>query len=255
MYKFNYSSHLFFKITFIILSIKNILLESCNYDTPLFKEDECIKGPCSPDEYEGNICTLNNEIIKIQWLNDIKPVSNNDYIYIDIITLSKGELFIEASSYPEENKRDFYGIKKNGRPLFKESDTLKETSFKSVITSNGRLESFIFNIKLNGAEDDKEYIISVPKDHLKNIELYDFYNNTIYDQCARTTLKELSIFCFRGSAIKLNNINNDYILGISGINYTESSENYFTLFKLSFSSPDFKNNDPIVKIEKTLCSN
>ena len=255
MNKFNYSSHLFFKITFIILGIKNILLESCDYDTPLFKEDDCIKGPCSPDEYEENVCTLNNEIIKIQWLNDIEPVSNNDYLYLDIITLSKGALLIETSSYPEENKRIFYGIKKNGRPLFTESDTLKETSFKSVITSQGRQESFIFNIKLNGTEDDKEYVISVPKDHLKNIELYDYYNNEIYEQCARTTLKELSIFCFRGSAIKLNNINNDYILGISGINYSDNSKTYFTLFKLSFSSPDFINNDPIVKIEKTLCSN
>ena len=233
--------------------MKNIILESCDYDTPLLRENNCIKGPCNPTDYNEKICTVNNEKVKAQWFNDIIPISEDYYIYLDIITMSNGELLIETSSYPLENRRIFYGIKKNGRPFFKESDTLKETSFHSMATLSGRQESFIYNIKLNGTEDDKEYIISIPKDDIGYFELYDFYNDKVYEQSVRTTLKDLAVFSYRGSIIKLNAINN-YILGISGIIYTETTNIYFNLIKLSFNSTDFVNNNPIVQIERTCSS-
>ena len=242
-----------FQIIFIILNIKNIILESCDYDTPLLKDNNCIKGPCTPTDYDENICTVNNEKVKTQWFNDIIPITEDYYVYLDIITMSNGELLIETSSYPLENRRIFYGIKKNGRPFFKESDTLKETSFHSMTTLTGRQESFIYNIKLNGPEDDKEYIISIPKDDIKYFELYDFYNDIVYEQSVRTTLKDLAVFSYRGSIIKLNAINN-YILGISGIIYTETANVYFNLIKLSFNSTDFINNDPIIQIVRTSSS-
>ena len=247
-----------FIITIIIINIKEISLSFCEYDSPWLNTDSnsCFEGPCPPSDLNIKICILNNTVIQTQWFNNILPVSYSDYIYVDIIIMSNGDLLIETSSYPEQNKRIFYGLKKNGRPYFKDKETLKETPNYSIDTLYSRFESFISNIKLNGTNDDKEYIISIPKDADKNFELYNFENNTVYEKNIRDILKDLNVISYRGSVLKLNLTNNYYILGISGITYTISNENIynFYLVKMSFNSIDFINNDPVVQIVRTNCS-
>ena len=250
-------SFFLFIITIIIINIKRISLTSCEYDKPWIKtySFDCNEGPCPPIDIESKICILNNTYIQTQWFNNILPVSYHDYIYVDIIIMSNGDLLIETSSYPEENKRIFYGLKKNGRPYFIDKDTLKETPNYSIDTSKRRFESFISNIKLNGTNENKEYIISIPKED-DNFELYNFDNNTVYEKKIRDMIKYIDNISFRGSVLKLNVTNNYYILGMSGVTYTIPDVKIynFYLIKMSFNSIDFINYDPIVEIVRTNCS-
>ena len=239
-------------IIIIIVKNKKILLTQCPYDTPLLKSNNCFEGYCKSTLFTSKTCTINNTLIKTQWFDNILPVSNYNFTYVDIITMSNGDLLIETSSYPSQNKRIFYGIKKNGRPYFKNITTFKESTNYTIITSKDRFESFISKIKLNGSVDDKEYIISIPKDAGKNFELYDFDNNIIYEKQAQSFFKSLAVFSFDGSVIRLSTINSYYILALSG---KLSGINYFCLIKLLFTSVDFINNDPVIEIVKTKSSN
>ena len=171
----------FFKILILLIKIKEFVLDPCDYDTPLYKSSSCIEGYCTPEQIENKVCIINNEIIETQWFNNILPVSTENFSYIDITTMLNGDLLIEASSYPKTEKREFYGLKKNGRPYFKNKENKKEIANYSMNTTLGRFESYIFGIKLNGSEDEREYLVSMTKDHSNNMELYDFENGKIYE--------------------------------------------------------------------------
>ena len=171
----------FFKIVILLIKIKEFFFESCDYDTPLYKGSSCIEGYCTPEQIENKVCIINNEIIETQWFNNILPVSTENYSYIDITTMLNGDLLIETSSYPRTQQREFYGLKKNGRPYFKNKENNKEIANYSMNTTSGRFESYIFGVKLNGTEDESEYLVSMTKDHANNMELYDFEKGITYE--------------------------------------------------------------------------
>ena len=66
---------------------------------------------------------------------------------------------------------NFYGIKKNGRPYFIQSN--QETYFYYTTTSTLKDEGMIYGINLDKNNDEKEYIISFGKNNAK-FELYNF---------------------------------------------------------------------------------
>ena len=109
----------------------------------------------------------------------------------------------------------------------------------------------MFSIKLNDKNDDNEYLISIPKDASRNIELYDFNNDTIYEKKV-TNFFHLDVRCIRASVIKISNYN--YILGIIGVKYESEAIGYFYLIKLIFNSKNIVENDPIEKTERTISS-
>ena len=245
--------NLILKLIIIISIVKQILTTSCEYDTPILQNNVCTVGGCTSSQFNESICKINNSVIQTQWLNNIIPVSSANYIYLDIITTLNGDLLIESSSFPEENKRLFYGLKKNGREFFNDTKTLTKTPYCSINTSLSRYEAFIFSIKLNGEEDNKEYLISVPKDDDKNLELYDFYQNIVYEEATQTFF-DSQVFTFDSNAIKINSKDNYYILGICGRNWDPSENNYFYLIKFLFTSKDLNSNNPIISKTRTYSS-
>ena len=256
--KFNKEKYLFFfflKCTIILIKIRNILLETCEYDTPLIKNNQCIAGICTTEQFENNVCTINNTLIKTQWFNNISPVSLIGYTYVDITTTLNGNLLTAFSSHPKENNTIFYGLKKDGRSYFKKNNI--ETPNYFITKSANKFESFSFTIKLNGTNDNKEYFVSIPKDCGNNIELYDFENNIVYEKRAKEFFNKLQIFCIYSSIIKLSTDEDYYILGISGTLFSSSgvASYYFYLYKLLFTSPDIKNNSPIIKSVSTSSTN
>ena len=104
--------NLILKLIIIISIVKQILTTSCEYDAPILQNNVCTVGGCTSSQFNESICKINNSVIQTQWLNNIIPVSSANYIYLDIITTLNGDLLIESSSFPEENKRLFYGLKK-----------------------------------------------------------------------------------------------------------------------------------------------
>ena len=170
----------FFKIIIIFFKIKQILLASCDYDTPILRSNSCNRG-CTPAQIEEKNCNINNTLIQTQFLNNIVLVSPGSFKYIDITTTLKGDLLIESSSQNEKYIRYFYGLKKDGKGYYKDKIINKDINNYSITSSTERYQSFIFTIKLNDTENDNEYLVSITKDASRNIELYDFNDDTIYE--------------------------------------------------------------------------
>ena len=103
-WKLNKEKYLFFfKCIIFLLEIWNILLENWEYGTPLFKNNQWIRGNCTTEQFENNTCTINNTLKKTQWFNNISPVSNLNYTYVDITTTLNGNLLIAFSSSSKQN--------------------------------------------------------------------------------------------------------------------------------------------------------
>ena len=199
----------------------NYILNECDLDSPILKNDTCV-SICTEEEFKSKICEINNTQIKTQWLNNIITVGEKNYKYINIATFSNGDMIAVSAYYHKKgsNKRQFYGLKKNGRYYFKNNDN-NETSFYSfeVNDANGkeiiRYEAEVFVTKVNtkGEENGKEYMVSIGRTD-SGAELYDFENNIVYKNKTTKIFDGYNNTAFRTFAL----------------NYISSKNNYITLF-------------------------
>ena len=244
---------LFFNVFIFLLKFKKIVLEYCPYDRPLLRGTQCY-DLCSSYQFQ-NGCAPNNSLVITQWLNNIMPASDANYGNPDITLMPNGDLII-GSNNPSIFDRHFYGIKKNGRPYFKDKTNNIETSYYSITCQKTKQESFKFGIKINGKENENEYLISIAKDNSYYLELYDFENDNIYQLSPQTFFKNHQVYNAR--AFVINNIsdsNNYYfILGINGFFYSVSQSPFFLLIKMSFQSKDIINYNPVLNITRKECS-
>ena len=148
-----------------------IVLKDCDKAKPILKDNDCQLIYCEQAKFNTNECSINNPIIKAQWLNNIIRISDNNFRYINVVSNKNGDFFIETSPITEGSKRIFYGLKKNGRPYFKNEETpfyiLDELGYNLK-----RHYSELINIVLN---NNKEYLMSISTDGYA--EIYDFDNN------------------------------------------------------------------------------
>ena len=188
-----YSIFVFFIFVFLFFQIKSELLE-CLKGEPILVNGECKSQYCSKEQFNSGFCSINNTIMKTQWLNNIIEIGGLNYRYINFASYSNGDMIIETTSYPEEPKRCFYGFKKNGRPFFTNKTTQEETPYYEINTNKenyniGKYESSAIIIKSSedGEDNGKEYFLSIS--HLNfYVELFDFNNDRIY-------FKSLENFC------------------------------------------------------------
>ena len=159
-----------FNLFIIFWNLYFILLKICDKTIPILKNNECQLIYCEQSEFDTNECSINNQFIKTQWLNNIIRISDDYFRYINVVSNKKGDIFIETSP-SESSKRIFYGLKNNGRPYFENEETpfyiLNELSCDLK-----RHYSELFNVVLN---NNKEYLMSISTDGFA--EIYDFDNN------------------------------------------------------------------------------
>ena len=159
---------------YILLIIFKSSLNDCDREEPILKDSNCQLIYCDENQFSKNICTINNTIIKTQWLTNIIKISDYNYKYINIASNSKGDIFIETSPTSEESKRIFYALKNNGRPYFKNNENNEETPFyimNELDSDLQRHESELVNIILND-DENSEYLMSISVDGY--VEIYDF---------------------------------------------------------------------------------
>ena len=228
---------------FIFLSILRYIINDCERDQPILKNGKCQLIYCDDKEYNTNICTINNSIVKTQWLTNIIKISEDNFRYINIASNLKGDMFIETSPISESSKRMFYALKNNGRYYFINSENNEETPFfimNEMSEDLPRYESNLLNIVLNN-DDNKEYLMSISAKG--SVEIYDFVNKE---------RKHVSTPTFLGLNLKsLNNIhlltkyNNNYSILIPihchNNDPTYSEGNYIYLKRYQFSSIDITN--------------
>ena len=115
-------------------------------------------------------------------LNQRNKLGIVDTWYMTSDFSSKGDLIIESFNYPIitniTGERYFFGLKRNGRPLFYEQE--KGFINQKMLKTNFRyfkFESQLSRIELAN-NDEKDYYLSSSFSNF-TIEIIDFYNNKI----------------------------------------------------------------------------
>ena len=180
----------------------------------------------------------NRTIILSQWLNNIICLGEKDLKYINFATFSNGDMVVEATANPDSSYRVFYGIKKDGEPLFNDEQYHSRIKISGQSQSNNaRYEAEIFIVTI----DDKEYLFSIGTGTNKYAELYDLSSKEIKSQVlAKTFLSTNEILNVRGSSTNFTLSGNNFII----FPFLNSGEDLY-IKKLSFTSTDISSFNPI----------
>ena len=237
-------------LTFIC-NINIYMLSDCDYTHPIKNnKGECIEVGCTEAQFNSGACIIENDIIKTQWINKRIEYSANSINYATSVITDYGNLICGSSFYSSSTQKHYYGMKKNGPPYFLNNGI--ETYFSSTNSDKVRNEGNLFGIKLNGKDNDKEYIIGIGNNNIY-VELYDFQDNNnilIYNQLGKTFFGTGYNSFQRASMFKLRNSNDDYYI-ISLIAQPPSSSNKsFYIMKLLFTSLNIDTYNAVVKSDK-----
>jgi len=111
-------------LLFLFLNISFQEAQECPKDLPIKYKNECSIKYCIESEYLNRNCVVNNNVIKTQWLNNIILIGDISYKYSYPYFDFDNNLIIVTYPYDDNieseihRSRIFYGIQKNGRPLF-----------------------------------------------------------------------------------------------------------------------------------------
>ena len=89
-------------------------------------------------------------------LNNIIRLGDKGFGYNHFSFNSNGDMIIDSEAYSISNERRFFGLKKNGRFYFKDSNN-KETAYYSMNVENdnkGRIEGESFLIKISSNDNN-----------------------------------------------------------------------------------------------------
>ena len=221
-------------------------------ENPFLKDNQCVSF-CSKEELKLKTCIIDEETVKIQFMTNLIIVGSKDYRYININSNQYNDMVIQTSkssgSGIGSGDRLFYGLKNNGRFLFK-NESLKESPYLYYkITGEAtqyqqRYEGESSFIQLydenNPSNNGKEYYLSIGKGE-QYAELFDFENNDYNTRKSSSFFKKV-ISSDRGTFIRLkhSNTNYDYFYLIIAVNKEDDDdddEEYaFYLKAFSFSS-------------------
>ena len=122
---------------FLFIFLTSILAQNCERSIPIYKENSCSAVFCTKEEFNSSVCTIRNDIIKTQWLNNFMKFEESFLKYISFASFSNGDIILQAGTYPESNLRTFIGLQKNGRCLFK-----NKTSYFNSINASQDLNNY-----------------------------------------------------------------------------------------------------------------
>ena len=156
-------------------------------------------------------------------------LGNEKYKFVEFSSKLNGDMVVSA--YDTVNKeRFFFGLKKNGRPLFSENN--KETLYTSIASNKQKNFPVSCFVQLSNSDDNKEYLLSISMG-INYAELYDLekLNSTLV-----TNLRFLGKISNseRNSLFKSllrTDSNNYYYFG-----FVEGNNGYFYLMKLFLES-------------------
>ena len=237
-YKYTFKILCNLEILFVQFTLFNNTIKSkdiCEKEKPILYDGKCDIKYCTEEQFNSKTCQINNILIKTQWLNNIINIGEQYFRYIFFASYSNKDMIFETTTYIYDNsgykelpnnKRIFYGFRKDGRGLF----INKTTNFLSMNTSKYILkyESKNIVIKQSGNyNNEKEYLFSISKGDTY-VEIYDFENNIIYLKHITNFTKLRSITSFQNAAVALypNNTDYNYLFGFIGTNTSFDGEKY-----------------------------
>ena len=78
--------------------INFVINDYCPREKPILSNNECSLSYC---DLSKETCSVNNTIIKSQWLNNIFYLGEKHFRYISLVITPYEDLFLASSSYPE----------------------------------------------------------------------------------------------------------------------------------------------------------
>ena len=240
-------SILFFQII-IFLFFPSKSTKNCNRSNPILKDKECQALFCSKDDFNSTLCTITNEIIQKQWLNNFINIEISTLRYISFASYSNGDMILQSCTLPTSKLRAFLGLKNNGRGFFINRET-NESNYYKIIEVNQtdgyvKFEFKSFIIKISGKENNKkeEYLISLSKEN-SYAEIYDFKNDIIYQRPLYDFANMTSITSYQNMAISLFSNTSDYYYLFGFIGSNIFNKNKFFIQKHIFKSIENFQND------------
>ena len=186
----------------------------CPINMPILKKNEkiCSSFSCNKNDFENGICEISNNIIKIQYLNEVIE-STQDNIHFTYATKdNRGNLFILSAS---SSKSCIYGLIQSGNFYFFNSPFLEWNNIESFAENWGQIITIDFN-------------------NITNIIL--FYNDNLEFFDAGTSKK---ISGSIESVLGLNTTKLDSGNEVSYVHQLKSSSNSFLYYHFYISSLNF----------------
>lgn len=236
-----FSSKVLMELYFFYLTIKLSIQLECDKSTPIKKQDgQCYSIYCTKEEFDNGTCTVNNTIVKTQWLNDIINVGGITYRYVNLVLSSKNDLFLQTTANPNRNENCFYGIKSNGRSYFNQLGSSNPIVYikYNISSLKSRNRGQAINIILNDVDETginnnkNEYFMSIGKDD-NNVELFDLEAKQLRSYSPSKNIFKSTICSKIFSLINYNENNrNSYILTFIGKN--DDNNMYYIFQKYEF---------------------
>jgi len=214
---------------FIFLTKIRISKSECGKDAPYLRNNLCKPNICEDSELLDNSCSINNTIIKTQWLNNIL-IFNESHCWSGRFSINDdGDMIIEYSS-KDDYKRLFYGLKNDGSYFFNND----ETHTKIInIENKPRYESQNIFIYI----DNKQYLFSTATNSIS--ELYDLENIDDYSTTETSSFFGFDIFSFAFSLLKLETTSTKEYLIVCTYSKSEFGDT-IALKKFSFNQNNFE---------------
>ena len=193
-------SDLFFIYKFCLyLNLFNLIISFCNKSNPFLKGNIFIPNFAYINSSKEFI--LDNQVIKEQLLTNIINIGELKYRYINFASNLNGDMIVLTTTFYSTTKRNFFGIKKNGRIFFE-----KELSyFYSKNISEYRYEGESLFIQLSNNNDTNEknyYFFTYGISPIAEFYNFDDYNNTLIKIQINNIFGD--IISFRNSFFKLS---------------------------------------------------
>ena len=241
--------HLVLQICIMTFDQNNFSECSCKREYPIYKNGQCLSIYCTETEFKNNICSIENDIIKSQWLNYFIVFDEYNYRFTNKVINDDGDFILITSPWYNNGVRLFYALKKNGVFYFKNNDK-QDFSTKTIVVKDGDSsisryfsQAFLIRINNNNSNPNKQYLVSISS-YLGYFELYDLEDeNLLISKLPTHDFTEHFIGSFKDSLIELPN--NEYLYTFIG--QEKENENFFLLYSQKYSFLDTDINKENIK--------
>ena len=212
-------------ISLKIIVILNLMvyskLSECPKELPILKDNNCSSILCEDEEFNLGLCTINNSIIKTQWLNNIIKFENtNGEVFLDV---SKDlDKLVFSTILPDNNERIIYVEDINKRFFFQNYNNEKKSFIKKSLGIIQNTE--ISNKQICLAYNNYNYIILINSNsdiQILNLDLYE--NNYLFITQSNFLNENKTI---SGKSFYCKNINTDDFYFASITAQENNSSNY-----------------------------
>ena len=226
--------------------------EGCPKDRPIkYNNGECQIRKCSQEEFQNRSCIISNEIVKIQWINNIIRNVDQETNILRVVTSNQG-LFL--SSYYDIDDGNDGDDEINKLLIYNFNDNNKELILNEISTTNVYIplyhimthESLL--TKINNSVDN--YLLSCIFTicDLVNYDNHEIQTFDVFDPNVQSILQT------RNNAFFKLNDNYNYFYGMISINYETSESKFLIMSKFHFNFNEMTNSFDIEYYNKYLDS-